>query len=259
MRCGRSTPARSSSRPPTRCRRVPCSPRTGAARCSGGRRSATRSSSRTTTTASTATTASRSARSRGSTPSGWRISARPARRWRRRCGWGGSSCRRGWPPRGAGPRAGRAAGRPRSISWRWPASSRAASWARPPRGGDGGSPTLDQLALADFVERGELDRHLRRARLRYRRRRDALVAAVGEAFPDVRVRGVAAGLHVVAELPRAVDERTLRRRARSRGADLVALRHAGSTLLVLGYANVPEAAAERAVAVLRDVYDEGAP
>jgi DNA-binding transcriptional MocR family regulator len=39
-------------------------------------------------------------------------------------------------------------------------------------------PALDQLALADFVERGELDRHVRRMRLRYRRRRDVLVAAL---------------------------------------------------------------------------------
>ena len=38
---------------------------------------------------------------------------------------------------------------------------------------DGGTPALEQLALADFIARGELDRHLRRMRLRYRRRRDA--------------------------------------------------------------------------------------
>lgn len=49
---------------------------------------------------------------------------------------------------------------------------------------DGGSPTLDQLALASFIDRGELDRHLRRMRLRYRRRRDRLVAAIGDHLPD---------------------------------------------------------------------------
>ena len=48
---------------------------------------------------------------------------------------------------------------------------------------DGGAPALEQLALADFVARGELDRHLRRMRLRYRARREALVDALGRWCP----------------------------------------------------------------------------
>ena len=43
---------------------------------------------------------------------------------------------------------------------------------------DRGSPVLEQLAFADFLARGEYDRHLRRMRALYRRRRDALVAAL---------------------------------------------------------------------------------
>src|SRR6185295_13042314 len=43
---------------------------------------------------------------------------------------------------------------------------------------DLGSPVLEQLTLAAFLERGELDRHLRRTRPDYRRRRDALLRAV---------------------------------------------------------------------------------
>jgi GntR family transcriptional regulator/MocR family aminotransferase len=35
---------------------------------------------------------------------------------------------------------------------------------------DGGSEVAGQLALCDFIARGELDRHLRRMRLRYQRR-----------------------------------------------------------------------------------------
>jgi aspartate/methionine/tyrosine aminotransferase len=37
---------------------------------------------------------------------------------------------------------------------------------------------LDQLALADFIAPGDLERRLRRMRLRYRQRRDALVEAL---------------------------------------------------------------------------------
>jgi GntR family transcriptional regulator/MocR family aminotransferase len=59
---------------------------------------------------------------------------------------------------------------------------------------------LDQLTLAELIRSGALDRHVRRSRLRYRRRRDELVAALGS-VPSVRLRGIAAGLHAVLELP----------------------------------------------------------
>ncbi len=48
---------------------------------------------------------------------------------------------------------------------------------------DRGSPALEQLAFADFLARGEFDRHLRRMRPVYRRRRDALLAALAGTCP----------------------------------------------------------------------------
>ena len=50
-------------------------------------------------------------------------------------------------------------------------------------GGRPGSPALDQLALADFIAHGELDRHLRRMRPIYRGARDALLAALARHLP----------------------------------------------------------------------------
>ncbi|MFF9123409.1 PLP-dependent aminotransferase family protein [Streptomyces sp. NPDC014889] len=60
---------------------------------------------------------------------------------------------------------------------------------------------LDQLTLAEFITSGAYDRHVRAARLRYRRRRDALVEALATRAPDVRPTGIAAGLHAVLRLP----------------------------------------------------------
>ncbi|MEV0255910.1 PLP-dependent aminotransferase family protein [Streptomyces sp. NPDC050732] len=60
---------------------------------------------------------------------------------------------------------------------------------------------LEQLTLAEFITSGAYDRHVRAARLRYRRRRDQLVAALAAHAPDVRATGIAAGLHAVLELP----------------------------------------------------------
>ena len=62
---------------------------------------------------------------------------------------------------------------------------------------DGGGPVLEQLALADLIDRGDLDRHLRRTRREYRRRRAALLAALAEHLPGAEVTGVAAGLHAL--------------------------------------------------------------
>ncbi|SBS77884.1 GntR-family protein transcriptional regulator [uncultured Mycobacterium sp.] len=63
------------------------------------------------------------------------------------------------------------------------------------------SSALEQLTLADFITTGAYDRHIRSTRLRYRRRRDELVAALADRAPRVRVTGVAAGLQAVVELP----------------------------------------------------------
>ena len=83
---------------------------------------------------------------------------------------------------------------------------------------DRGSPVMDQLAFADFLGRGEFDRHLRRMRPIYRGRRDTLVEALRSAYPIWQSAGVAAGLDLVAWLPDGLDENRRRgRRRRTRG------------------------------------------
>ncbi len=106
----------------------------------------------------------------------------------------------------------------------------------------GGMPAaLDQLALADLIERGELDRHLRRQRRRYRRQRDALLRALAARLPQIEVQGAAAGLFVVLRLPPATSEAEVLRHARALG---LALEGAGAAdpAIVVGYANLAEAA-----------------
>jgi len=126
---------------------------------------------------------------------------------------------------------------------------------------DLGTPIVEQLTLADFVATGALDRHLRRMRRHYRSRRDALVAALAEHLPDVEVRGVAAGLHVLALAPSGVDERAWVDGARERGIAVHGLaEHGGAGLgragLVIGYAATPEPGLQRVVGELAAVYRE---
>ncbi|MFC9363633.1 PLP-dependent aminotransferase family protein [Rhodococcus sp. NPDC057014] len=71
----------------------------------------------------------------------------------------------------------------------------------------------DQLTLADFIERGAFDRHVRRMRTLYRRRRDTLVETLAARVPHVHVTGIAAGLHAVLELPAGTEAATVGRAA----------------------------------------------
>jgi GntR family transcriptional regulator/MocR family aminotransferase len=120
--------------------------------------------------------------------------------------------------------------------------------ARPLAGGD--PPVLDQLALAGLIASGGFDRHVRRMRQRYRRRRDALL----EVLAGRSTRGVAAGLHLVLDVD---DEDEIVAAAAARGLALDALgpywhdpagRPQG---LVLGYAAAPEHAYAGTLATLR--------
>ncbi|MFI8190644.1 PLP-dependent aminotransferase family protein [Streptomyces sp. NPDC085946] len=106
---------------------------------------------------------------------------------------------------------------------------------------------LDQLTLAEFITSGAYDRHVRAARLRYRRRRDALVAALAARAPQVRVGGIAAGLHAVLHLPPGTEEPVVRAAAWQGLAvhGLARHRHPAAALapldaLVVGYGTPPD-------------------
>jgi GntR family transcriptional regulator/MocR family aminotransferase len=111
---------------------------------------------------------------------------------------------------------------------------------------DQGTARIEQLAFAAFLERGELDRHLRRMRARYRARRDALVDALAAELPEAAVEGIAAGLHVTVRLPAGDDAEAIRAEARRRRIELNTLRDyregAAPPTLMLGYAQLSEPA-----------------
>jgi GntR family transcriptional regulator/MocR family aminotransferase len=125
---------------------------------------------------------------------------------------------------------------------------------------------LDQLALAQLIDSGGFDRHVRFARTRYRRRRDLLLGLLAEQAPAVTAHGIAAGLHTVIELP--VDgpgESEVIDRLAAAGVvvhGLASYRHRADPTavpaLVVGFATPPEhgfAVGARALAgALADIY-----
>ena len=105
-------------------------------------------------------------------------------------------------------------------------------------------PLLDQLVLADFIDEGHFERHVRRMRVMYRERRDALVDAVAGELGDAVTLGPAeGGMHMVMWLPEHVDARDVQRRAAQRGVDAIpvsafAIERDPGQGLVLGYAHL---------------------
>ncbi|TWD79143.1 GntR family transcriptional regulator/MocR family aminotransferase [Kribbella amoyensis] len=122
---------------------------------------------------------------------------------------------------------------------------------------DRGSPVLDQLTFADFVARGEFDRHLRRMRPRYRALRDTLVDRLAERLPELEPVGISAGLHVLTWLPPDLSEDAVAAAARERGLGVYGLRPywVGAPRaegLVFGYGGLTEKAVVEGVDLLAE-------
>jgi GntR family transcriptional regulator / MocR family aminotransferase len=128
------------------------------------------------------------------------------------------------------------------------------------------SASLAQATIADFLARGDLDRHLRRTRRIYRQRRDTLIAALARHFPEATPSGIAAGLHLLVGLPPGVDDRLLAERAAAAGVGVEPVskyrwrpRPDQAPGLVLGYGSVTPAQSERGVKVLAELARTASP
>jgi GntR family transcriptional regulator/MocR family aminotransferase len=69
--------------------------------------------------------------------------------------------------------------------------------------------SIAQLTMADFIASGQYDRHIRRMRTRYRRRRDTLVERLAPF--DVGIRGLSAGVNLMLTLPDGAEPEVLHR------------------------------------------------
>ncbi|MFE4493222.1 PLP-dependent aminotransferase family protein [Streptomyces niveus] len=122
-------------------------------------------------------------------------------------------------------------------------------------------PVIDQVAFSRFLESGSYDRHLRASRLRYRRRRDGLLAEIAQLLPRHRVSGAAAGFHLLLHLTGCAAGDVVRAAARRdvRLADVAeyeAGEGAWSGALVIGYGNLADSALPGAVRRLADAIRE---
>ena len=123
--------------------------------------------------------------------------------------------------------------------------------------------TLNQLTLAEFIAAHSYDRHVRRMRSEYRRRREHLAAQLAARVPAARLAGVPAGIQALVALPDGADPDRVTAAGLRRGLAFSALREyaasggsAQPAAVVLGFGASPATRAladiDLAVAAIED-------
>jgi len=75
-------------------------------------------------------------------------------------------------------------------------------------------PYLYQAVLTDFINEGHLSRHIRRTRMVYGERRNALIEAIQSEFgSELEVQGADAGMHLAVTMTKPVPDRKISERA----------------------------------------------
>ena len=110
---------------------------------------------------------------------------------------------------------------------------------------------LNQLTLAEFFADHAYDRHVRRMRTEYRRRRELLVTELTARVPQARVWGVAAGLQATIGLPPGTDPENVVAHGLRRGLEFETLAGYAAALdkphppaIVLAYGASPTSRAD---------------
>lgn len=113
------------------------------------------------------------------------------------------------------------------------------------------TPVLEQAALAELITSGSYERHIRRSRAAYKRRRDVVVDMLAAELPEAEVLGTSAGLHLLVMTPSVADEAAVEREAARRGVRVAGVRQhrhsPGPPGFVLGYGHMSEDQLRRAL------------
>jgi GntR family transcriptional regulator/MocR family aminotransferase len=122
---------------------------------------------------------------------------------------------------------------------------------------------LEQMVLADFINEGHFERHVRRMRAVYAERQQFLIDALRDECDGlIDAAPAGSGMHLVGWLPPGTDDGDVSRRAAARGVDAIPLsaftvsRTSARPGVLLGYAHVDRVqmfdAARRLAAAVRE-------
>lgn len=124
-------------------------------------------------------------------------------------------------------------------------------------------PSLEmQLSVAQFIETGAFDTHIRKMRLLYQQRQNALSSCLSAQLGNlIGISVLNAGLHLVGTLPEGVDDRAVKAKALEKGllprpmSDFKMTHHQPPALM-LGFADLLEREMPRAVKRLGEAIED---
>jgi GntR family transcriptional regulator/MocR family aminotransferase len=118
-------------------------------------------------------------------------------------------------------------------------------------------PVIEQLALAEWLESGMLERHIRKMRAIYAKRREVLTASLLERFgEDIQVLGVNAGMHILISVHLGLEETELVERAMRAGIRVYPAcpsyidTQPSPAEIILGFGQLTEAAIQTGIELL---------
>jgi GntR family transcriptional regulator/MocR family aminotransferase len=121
------------------------------------------------------------------------------------------------------------------------------------------SPLLEQQALTDFIRQGHLERHIRKMRSLYEKKRQLVLETIGELFgSNAQVLGDNAGINVLVRFNTALEDPEIEKRARQRGIGVTSTRHEYLTTarqgeFLLNYGGMTESQLRYALGVLAEI------
>lgn len=120
-----------------------------------------------------------------------------------------------------------------------------------------GEASFEQAVVAAFMNEGHFARHLRRMRIQYQARRQALANALARQFgEDIQFSLSPGGLHILARFPRHRSDTDLAERALRHGLEpsalsLQSIKHDAGHGLIMSFTNISEKSAPAIAARLR--------
>ena len=121
------------------------------------------------------------------------------------------------------------------------------------------APMLEQYALADFLTEGHFERHIRRMRHLYNRRRQGLVKALNDYLgSSITILGENAGIHLMAKIETTVPDQVVIQRAASVDVGIISaqdyyLTSPKTSEFIFGYAQLSEGQIEQGIQKLAQV------
>ena len=119
--------------------------------------------------------------------------------------------------------------------------------------------SLEQLVLARFITEGHLQKHIRKMKKIYQKRRETLVQELNRHFPFVSIIGQKAGMHLVVDFKHVEFTSDLMQKINKNGVTVYPVenyamekgRH--NAKIVMGYGSLSEEQIRKGVALLKEV------